>query len=450
MSLEFFFLMRMALFMVEILVGEFLFFNHFEKRSKYYLRGLISFFSLIGISLLFGYFQYLLLTSITFNNDLVVYWVYSILPFLILIVLSGVGFYFVYSVDINELFFSIVCGYCLRHLVFSVYLFIINICLQDYNLFLYEEFNILKLVIYLVIYGVFYASSYVFFSKKLKSERNYDFPLSTKIVYVIIIIVNVSVNATSERYSQDHIQLYMGGIILQIFSMIFVLFIQVLLLDRQSLRYEKKIVDNMLEQSNKQYKFSQANQELIRIQAHDLKHKVAILRKGGEDAEKLLNELESITGTYNQMIQTDNNAIDTVIFEKIMYCNSHDIKLSYMVSKNSLDFMDNVDIYALVSNLIDNAIEATSKLEDKNKKVISLNIGNKVNLTNISITNYYLGNISFKDGLPITSKDDKLSHGFGMKSIKKIVEKYQGTINIEAEDNIFALTITFTNSIKKS
>ena len=150
------------------------------------------------------------------------------------------------------------------------------------------------------------------------------------------------------------------------------------------------------------------------------------------------------------MIQTDNNAIDTVIFEKIMYCNSHDIKLSYMVSKNSLDFMDNVDIYALVSNLIDNAIEATSKLEDKNKKVISLNIGNKVNLTNISITNYYSGNISFRDGLPITSKDDKLSHGFGMKSIKKIVEKYQGTINIEAEDNIFALTITFTNSIKKS
>ena len=122
---------------------------------------------------------------------------------------------------------------------------------------------------------------------------------------------------------------------------------------------------------------------------------------------------------------------------------AHDIKLSYMVNPKALEFMDSVDVYSLIGNIIDNSIEAVMRLDEKNKRVITLNISDKNGIVTLSSNNYYSGSLEMRDGLPVTVKSDKTSHGFGMRSIKSIVEKYKGDMNISAEDNIFILTITF-------
>ena len=58
--------------------------------------------------------------------------------------------------------------------------------------------------------------------------------------------------------------------------------------------------------------------------------------------------------------------------------------------------------------------------------------------------NYYAGDLTFRDGLPVTTKADKDYHGFGMQSIRMIVRKYEGELNTYTSDGVFHLNILFT------
>mgnify|MGYP000110845584 FL=1 len=58
--------------------------------------------------------------------------------------------------------------------------------------------------------------------------------------------------------------------------------------------------------------------------------------------------------------------------------------------------------------------------------------------------NYFCGGLDFKDGLPQTTKDDKNYHGFGMRSIRMIVNKYEGALSAYAKDGVYYLNIIFS------
>ncbi len=107
--------------------------------------------------------------------------------------------------------------------------------------------------------------------------------------------------------------------------------------------------------------------------------------------------------------------------------------------------MEKVDLYSLFGNAIDNAIEAVSKENDENLKTINLIVRGVHSLITIRVENYFTGNIILnQEGLPITTKKDRDYHGYGLKSIKYIVEKYNGDFRINIEDNIFSLSILFS------
>ena len=206
----------------------------------------------------------------------------------------------------------------------------------------------------------------------------------------------------------------------------------------------RQLAGHQQPQQEKQYKFAEVNAELLSIKAHDLKHQVAVLRAGGEEAEKLLRSIEDVTAAYDTVIKTDNTAVNIVLSEKWMYCKSHDIKLSCIVNPQALGFMENTDVYSLLGNLLDNCIEAVAMLESAEKRIISCNITDHAGVVTISSKNYYSGSLVVKNGLPVTSKKDKTSHGFGTRSIRRIVEKYGGTVDMNAEDGVFEVNITFS------
>ena len=104
--------------------------------------------------------------------------------------------------------------------------------------------------------------------------------------------------------------------------------------------------------------------------------------------------------------------------------------------------MDTSDIYILFGNLMDNAIEAVQKLDDVDKRVISINIHSENDIFIANISNYYAGEIALRaDGLPDTTKLDRDFHGMGTKSANLIVDKYGGNLEFTADDGIFAANI---------
>ena len=64
-------------------------------------------------------------------------------------------------------------------------------------------------------------------------------------------------------------------------------------------------------------------------------------------------------------------------------------------------------------------------------------------MVTLNIHNSFEGNLMFENGLPKTTKKDEIFHGYGMKSIKMIVEKYDGNLTVAVKDGIFNLDILF-------
>ncbi len=59
----------------------------------------------------------------------------------------------------------------------------------------------------------------------------------------------------------------------------------------------------------------------------------------------------------------------------------------------------------------------------------------------IAFTNTFSGNVTISNGLPVTSKADKKMHGIGLRSIRRTLEKYDGTLRLKPDENRFTLTV---------
>ena len=122
-------------------------------------------------------------------------------------------------------------------------------------------------------------------------------------------------------------------------------------------------------------------------------------------------------------------------------------KTTCVADGRQLSFLDPIDLYTLFGNALDNAIENVRKLPQVERRVISLTVFEKPGLSVIQLENYYDGELRFQDGLPVTSKADREDHGFGMRSIRSLAEKYGGSISIDGENSIFLLSITLPHPV---
>ena len=115
--------------------------------------------------------------------------------------------------------------------------------------------------------------------------------------------------------------------------------------------------------------------------------------------------------------------------------------MTAMCDGEKLDFMPAHEIYALFGNILDNGIEAVRALPDADMRVIKLKIIAQNEMLSIRQQNYTTSPLAFAGGLPQTTKNDKKLHGYGVKSIDRIVKSYGGGCIFSTEDDIFTLDI---------
>ena len=106
-----------------------------------------------------------------------------------------------------------------------------------------------------------------------------------------------------------------------------------------------------------------------------------------------------------------------------------------------MNFIAEMDISALFGNVLDNAIESVEKLDAPEKRLIHLYVAQQKNFLCIKIENYCEEKLTFRNGMPQTTKKDKRFHGFGMKSIQSTVKKYGGSVTSGMRDSWFELRI---------
>ena len=126
-----------------------------------------------------------------------------------------------------------------------------------------------------------------------------------------------------------------------------------------------------------------------------------------------------------------------------MLCRSENIRFTCMADGCALSFMSAPDIYSLFGNAVDNAIEASRKVADTDRRIIGIVARRSGDMLSVNVYNYFEGELKFRGGLPVTTKSDAFAHGYGVRSISMITEKYGGDMSVVARDGIFNLNMLF-------
>lgn len=209
------------------------------------------------------------------------------------------------------------------------------------------------------------------------------------------------------------------------------------------LSHELEAMENLLNRQYEQYRQFDANNKAMHQIYHDLKHQIDFIRneKSASKRESYLAEMEKVVTLRDAEMNTGNAILDTVLTSKSLRCAEEGIVMTCFADAHDMGFIDMMDICSIFGNAIDNAIECVEKIADKNMRLIKLTVRTQNRFLLIRVENCTDKAIDLNGGQPATTKENKESHGYGIKSIRKAAEKYGGCMTLEQQDGWFIMTV---------
>lgn len=292
-----------------------------------------------------------------------------------------------------------------------------------------------------ILLGIYYLEKKV--GKIAKSIGRH--PAVTTVILAIIAFIISNIAFLDRQWNQTVNQQYSVYFIRTLVDLcvLIILYLQQWTMREQQFKDELSSIQNVLNLQYKQYLDFKESSEYISRQCHDLKHQIEALRGAcsNEERETYLKEMENAITLYNGQNVTGNAVLDTLLTRKKIYCLQHDIDFSISADGRSLSILSVKDICTIMGNILDNAIEYVSNLEDTEERQIQGEIFQKGAFLMIRLENYYHGESLDGKHLPKTTKTDKKRHGYGLKSVRYIVEKYNGSMTLRTENNWFVVRI---------
>ena len=229
---------------------------------------------------------------------------------------------------------------------------------------------------------------------------------------------------------------------------IFMLYLYNQLLQSISQKYETEMLKNQVRIYANQLDVIFQSEERVKSLQHDMKHHMNELmllanRYGAVEIQDYIGRMEGFMHNSKEIISSGNVEIDSVLNYMLQKAKE---KLETVTVKVMLpeEIKHSFDLNVLIGNLLENAIEAAMQTDKKYLNVyIALNRG----VLKMQIDNsFWPGNITEKEGgegnkIFLTTKKRKGQHGIGLKNVKKIVESYNGNMNIQTEGDIFSIKL---------
>lgn len=206
------------------------------------------------------------------------------------------------------------------------------------------------------------------------------------------------------------------------------------------------LLENNFNTLQEQIAVQQQNSEKTNKIRHDMKNHLTNIRSlidSGEIAAAVTlldNTAENVNNAKAEMIDTGNSFVDAILLSKTAVCREKNIDFSCSVQPLENIKIDAVDLSSLLSNLLDNAMEAAAQTTEP---FVRLTIIKYNAYYTICVENSYKGKEFLKEnmGSLISTKSDKALHGYGTQIISDIAQKYDGNYTWEAQENRFISTV---------
>lgn len=285
---------------------------------------------------------------------------------------------------------------------------------------------------------------------KIKQKQAYSLNIFQQVIQLSCFFISFIISAMLWSYTRERSEASF------LFAVIFLLimFLNILLYILMS----KMQKDNVTKEEFNLLKASLSSQEKMAVEVrerytemktlrHDMKHyftaaaQLISENKPQEAKEYIESVINEKINPSTAVINTGSAVIDAAINNKFTACANKGIEIKCLIDTQFVGVND-MDISILLSNLLDNAINGCDMSEPK----INLVIKSKKSFIYITVKNKI--NTSVLDGNPnlITKKEDKSNHGFGIKSIKNIAKKYDGSAEFSEQNGYFIAEVWLRNT----
>ena len=265
-------------------------------------------------------------------------------------------------------------------------------------------------------------------------------------VFLFVTVMYMTIYPTTSQDSQSALLYMLASVSFLIMSAIVIYFFTDIC---SNFKQKEKLYLLQASYDSIEEKLSVQKQNSDKLQKirHDMRNhlinaKLLIENNDIYNANLLLNDIigqtDNITLSISQ--STGNNIIDTIVAFKATVCENKDISFEYELDVLPELEIDYADISSVISNLIDNAIEAAEKTE---KPYIMLKIYTHGSYLDIFVKNTYNGIIHADDehGFLASAKKDVDSHGYGTRIIREIAEKYDGNYSWKESGTFFIANV---------
>lgn len=440
MNMFVYFLIGDILFVAQLLIAELIFIFGRKRRERFVRRvgctAAASAAITALVSFAYGYFT-------TAVPGLMMF--FGIAVYLLLFVMTLAAIAVCYEIKFAYLAAAGIAGYAAQHMVYNIF----NIVTTSTGMLSFALSGIGSYMIFVVVQCGVYALGYLLIYMIFARKASYPFSdgavngpvlvLSSTMLAVVLVF-----NSVRTYFSYESLGLDIVCCMYSVVCCVFILVIRAGLFARTRLKLETDVLKRLMKEERRQFELTKEHIDMINLKCHDIRHKINEYGNAGKLlTQEEVDELKRYISVYDAVFKTGNDTLDIVLTERSLYCERNGIKLTCSANGGKLNFMSAADIGSFFCNAVDNAIDAVGELDDADKRVIGIVVKEAAGQLSVLVENWYEGNVTFADGMPVTKKGDKNSHGYGVLSMKMITEKYGGSLSFETEGNIFRLMAIF-------
>lgn len=313
-----------------------------------------------------------------------------------------------------------------------------------YHTVLNPENNMMMICLQAIISKILYLVIAKLFSSIIARKKNRDSGISKRNITVVLFPLFIYAILSNAFYA-----MFAGSavankfrIMYSVISVLGMAFCAFILLYNEHIIEQERELESLRDEQQK-IEINTAFYELLdkknksqRILVHDIKHHISTINSM-DNVDEIKNYLASIQDDFDEFQfigKSDNKMLDLILSRYSHICEKENIRFDVEIRGSNLGFINNKDLITILSNLLDNAVEAARGAQNA---FILLETKNNNSLVGLNVINSSSHKPKSDGEKLFSTKADKGFHGFGTKSIVRTAKKYDGECNWYFDDEKF-------------
>lgn len=322
-----------------------------------------------------------------------------------------------------------------------------------------EFFSFVFLNFEFVQFGLFFDIFYIIFclfgvSMLLLDIKKGNQYFKRMIPFIILMVISLLVFSVFYYFGEIKIDYRIFNMVSLLFF-VYIFIYNLRIINTRAVNYRKEMasIDMKKSMAVEAYEQLETHMEQVNEVKHDMRHhlnalQILLSNHNFDEANEYLNGLSNRVNSISTVTYCNYYVINSVLAYYVKKAEKKQIEFEILINLPEQIYINDDDLFSIISNMLENAIEAVKKINKIPKPVVKFECSEKQNYLFIKCQNMFDGNIQYDEDRIITSKSNRNDHGLGLKSIQNIAEEYNGNMTVNICEDEFIIEVFLLNILK--